>query len=482
MIRIASLMQLGQWCSHRWSRVRLWHPTAGWGRLCFSGWGRQCRDRMFGKPAQGQVRTKSMVWMIVCAWMLGHVPDLAWAGTQPTLGFRFDFGSGAVATGYIPVHPTNAYGSDPGWGFDLDSIVVGYDRGGPTPLLADGVRGMRPFYFSVRVPEGNYRVVVTFGDALAGSTNWVKAESRRVMLGPVVTRPGEFVTAAFTVNVRTAYLPDGRSVRLKPRERDVLHWDDKLTLEFNGAHPAVAALEIVPEPDARTVFLLGDSTVTDQPREPWSSWGQVLPMFFRWGLAVANHAESGESLTSSYRALRVEKVLSQLKPGDYVFVQYGHNDQKERGEGAGPNLNYRTNLIRLVESVRAAGAHPVLVTSMERKAGVTNATHGEYPAAMRRVAGELDVPLIDLNALSVILYRALGTNLDSAFVDGSHHTVYGGYLLARCVVDGIRRAGLDLTNYFIPGLDSFDPATPEPPEAIAIPPSPIRSEVKPDGA
>lgn len=403
-------------------------------------------------------------------------------GTARGLEFRFDFGSGKCAPGHAAVRATDVFEPGRGWGFGLNTTPEDYDRGGPTPLLSDGVTAAQPFYFSVRVPEGNYRVVVTFGDALAGSTNWVKAESRRVMLGPVVTRPGEFVTAAFTVNVRTARLPDGRSVLLKPREQDVLHWDDKLTLEFNGTRPAVAALELVADPEAPTIFLLGDSTVTDQPREPWSSWGQVLPMFFRWGLAVANHAESGESLTSSYRALRVEKVLSQLKPGDYVFVQFGHNDQKERGEGAGPYLNYRTNLMRLVESVRAAGAHPVLVTSMERKAGVTNATHGEYPAAMRAVARELDVPLIDLNAMSVVLYRALGTNLDRAFVDGSHHTVYGGYLLARCVLEGIRRAGLGLTNYFVPGLGVFDPGAPEPPEAVAIPPSPVRSETKPDGS
>ena len=77
-----------------------------------------------------------------------------------------------------------------------------------------------------------------------------------------------------------------------------------------------------------TVFLLGDSTVCDQPAEPWNSWGQMLPRFFKPEIAVANHSESGETVADSLRAQRFEKIFSLMKPGDYLFVQFGHNDMK----------------------------------------------------------------------------------------------------------------------------------------------------------
>lgn len=403
-------------------------------------------------------------------------------GSAADGSWRFDFGSGACAPGWVQVTAKDRYDPVRGWGFDLGCVPEDFAEEGPTDLLSDGVTSEQPFFFSVRVPEGNHRVVVTLGRFGAGSTNWIKAESRRLMVERVVTEPGRFVTVAFTVNVRTPRLPDGRLVRLKAREENVLHWDDKLTLEFSGVRPAVTSVEIEPDPSAPTIFLLGDSTVTDQPEEPWCSWGQILPRFFRCGVAVANHAESGESLTSSLRALRVEKVLSQLKAGDFVFLQYGHNDQKERGEGAGPHGNYRTNLIRVIEAVRVRGAEPVLVTSMERKAGVERPTLGEYPEAMRRVAREWDVPLVDLNRMSVVLYGALGPALDRAFVDGSHHTVYGAYLLARCVVAGIQERGLSVGRYLVLDLGAFDPAQPPGPDRLYVPPSPQRSERRPDGS
>ena len=81
-----------------------------------------------------------------------------------------------------------------------------------------------------------------------------------------------------------------------------------------------------------TIFLLGDSTVCDQPLEPYASWGQMLTRFFGLGVAIANHAESGESLRSSLGAKRLDKILSLIKPGDYLLIQYAHNDEKEKGE------------------------------------------------------------------------------------------------------------------------------------------------------
>ena len=217
------------------------------------------------------------------------------------------------------------------------------DRGCNDALLGDFITSDQPILLSAALPEGNYNVTVVLGDAAGESTNTLKAESRRLMLENMRTARGMFSTNTFTVNIRTPKITGGGAVKLEDREKDYLHWDDKLTLEFNGARPCLAALEIAPAPEAVTVYLAGDSTVTDQPREPWKSWGQMLPRFFQPGVAVANHAESGESFKSSISAHRFDKIFSTIKPGDYLFMQFGHNDGGERFKGTRPRASLRGN-------------------------------------------------------------------------------------------------------------------------------------------
>jgi len=393
--------------------------------------------------------------------------------------YRFDFGPGKVAATYTQVLPAMEYTEPRGYGFDLGSQVQAVNRGGNDPLLGDFVTSDKPFFFSVALPEGNYNVAVTFGDARGASTNTVKVESRRLMLEDVRTVPGKFETRTFTVNVRTPKISTGGEVRLKDREKPYLHWDNKLTIEFNGARPCVAALEIVRATNVITVYLAGDSTVTDQPTEPWNSWGQMLPRFFKPGVAVANHAESGESFKSSIGARRFDKIFSTLQAGDYLFMQFGHNDMKDRAPNA--LSNYKTSLERFVDEARRRHATPVLLTSMERKAGVERDTLGEYPATVRAVAKERGVAIIDLHAMSKILYRALGAELGKAFQDGTHHNNYGSYELARCVVEGIRQNKLGLAKFIADDVAVFDPARPDPVEKFNVPPSPQSDGVKPDG-
>src|ERR671926_35695 len=286
------------------------------------------------------------------------------AGERPSAGaLKFDFGPGKVKDGYRQVLPTTLYTKELGYGFEPGAQVACVDRGGDA-LRGDVCTSSAPFYFSVALPEGNYDVTVTFGDRSNETVTTVKAELRRLMLEEVRTAKGRFETRTFTVNVRTPQLPDGTVVKLKDREKttEAWAWDEKLTLEFNNARPSVAAVEIRRNDRAPTLFLLGDSTVCDQPREPYNSWGQMLTRFFKPGLAVANHAESGESLRSSLGARRLDKVLSLMKPGDYLFIQYGHNDEKEKGAGVGPFTTYKASLKRFVEAARTRGATPVLIT------------------------------------------------------------------------------------------------------------------------
>lgn len=417
------------------------------------------------------LRSKSLA--LACAF-LAATAAAAWA--QP---MKFDFGSGKVAPGFTQILPATVFTAERGYGFDLGSKVVAVDRGGDDALRGDFCTGDGPFFFSVVLPEGNYNVTVTLGDAAGETTSTLKAESRRLMLEKVRTAAGKFETRTFTVNIRRPAIASGGRVRLKEREKDYLHWDDKLTIEFNGARPCVAALEITPAPGAATVWLLGDSTVTDQPHEPWNSWGQMITRFFGPGVALANHAESGESWKSSLGAGRVDKVWSAIKAGDYVFAQFGHNDMKDRAPDA--LATYEGNVERFVDEARKRGATPVLVTSMERKAGVERDTLGDYPKVVREVAARKGIALIDLHATSKVLYRALGADLGRAFQDGTHHNAYGSYELARCIVEGIKAKRLGLAKFLVTDLPPFDPAHPDPVGAFSVPPSPQSSAAKPDG-
>lgn len=390
---------------------------------------------------------------------------------------KFDFGTTNTASGFTAVTPADVFTPEKGYGFDLGFTPEAGDRGG-NAVKGDFVTGEGGFYFSVGLPQGNYDVTVLLGDPAGKSDTSVKAESRRLMLENVATAEGEQLSRKFTVNVRQAEFPGGR-VGLKDREKPYLHWDNKLTLEFNGPRPCVAAIEIVPAPGATTVWLLGDSTVTDQPFEPWNSWGQMFTRFFKPGVAIANQAESGESLGSSLSSRRVAKVEAEMKKGDYVFIQFGHNDMKSKAPDA--LQKYEENLGKLVKSIQGKGGTAVLVTSMERKSGVENDTLAGYPDAVKRVAAKEKAPLIDLHAMSRQLYVGLGGDLNAAFQDGTHHNNYGSYQLAKCVVEGIRNAKLPLATMLADDVSPFDPSKPDPLAEFRYAISPVKDLTKPDG-
>lgn len=397
---------------------------------------------------------------------------------SPASPIKFDFGTTKTDGGFVAVTPADVFTPEKGYGFDLGFQVQAEDRGG-NPVKGDFVTGEGGFYFSVALPQGNYDVTVLLGDPAGKSDTTVKAESRRLMLENVVTADREQVARKFTVNIRRPEYPGGR-VGLKDREKPYLHWDDKLTLEFNGPHPCVAAVEITPAPAATmTVYLLGDSTVTDQPFEPWNSWGQMFTRFFKPGVAISNHAESGESLRSSLAARRVAKVEAEMKKGDYVFIQFGHNDQKSKQPDA--LETFEVSLGTLVREIQARGVTPVLVTSMERKAGVTKDTLAGYPDAMKRVAEKEKATLIDLHAMSRELYVGLGNDLDAAFRDGTHHNDFGSYEIAKCVVEGVRKSKLPLAGFIADDVKPFDPSKPDALADFKYATSPLKDQTKPDG-
>jgi lysophospholipase L1-like esterase len=398
--------------------------------------------------------------------------------------YKFAFAPDKVERGYIGVTPEMSYDKDRGFGFEPGARVQAIDRGGPDALRGGFVTADKPFHFSVAVPEGNYRITLLLGDAKGESATTVKAELRRLMLERVATPAGKFEMRTFVVNVRTPRIAGDGEVRLKDREKiaEKWAWDEKLTLEFNGERPCVCAMEVAPADDVTTVYLLGDSTVCDQPHEPYASWGQMLPRFFGPKVAVANYAESGESLQSSRNARRLDKVLSVLKRGDHLFLQYGHNDMKTVDAAA-----YKAELRRFAAAAKQKGGQVVLVTPMHRRTfqgKVVVNSHKDFPDAVRELAREEGLPLIDLHAMSKTLYEALGPDGSAVLFkagDGTHHNNYGSYQLARCVVEGIKQNKLDLAKLLGDDVQAFDPARPDPFDRFRLPASPSGPGRRPEG-
>ena len=390
------------------------------------------------------------------------------------------FVCGRVKSGSIELTASSLYSAATP-GFDLNSVP----DVAPKSCSSD-----KPFFFSVALPEGSYRVTVILG-AGQPSTTTVWAEARRLMLEKVSVKARASVTRAFDVNLRVPEIAGDvtQRVRLKPREVGNLDWDNKLTLEFNGDRPGFRSLTIEPITEP-TVYLAGDSTVVDQDVEPWAAWGQMLPRFFRPGVVVANHAESGETIRSFETERRLAKVMSLIQRGDYLFIQFGHNDQKPNAVSLD---DYKKLLAEYIAQTRAKGATPVLVTSMNRRtfdaAGKITNSLGGYPDAVREVAAAQRVALIDLNAMSKTLFEAMGPegslkafmhypanafpNQIQAIGDDTHFNTYGAYELARCVVRGIREAKLPLRKFLTKDIPDFDPSKPDPQADFSLPATPI---------
>ena len=156
--------------------------------------------------------------------------------------WKFDLGEGAPAKGYTKVTTNTKFNYTTGFGFDQGSVVRSVKRKGNDPLRCDYITSDKAFYFSVKIPEGNYDVKIILGDKEGSSATTVRAENRRLFLPNIRTRKGEIVEKFFTVHVRDSVIKDSagkavRSVRLKPREISYLHWDNLLTIELMTHSP-----------------------------------------------------------------------------------------------------------------------------------------------------------------------------------------------------------------------------------------------------
>ena len=228
-----------------------------------------------------------------------------------------------------------------------------------------------------------------------------------------------------------------------------------------------------------TIAMIGDSTMANKPdpnTNPERGWGQLLNIFFNENVTVKNFAVNGRSTKSFIDEARWDAVLKELKPGDYVFIQFGHNDQKNKDPKryTNPYTGYRRNLVKYVNDTRAKGGIPILFSSIVRRNfneyGVLEDTHGVYPFIVRDVAEKLNVPFVDLQLKSEDLVLSLGLEKSKELYmwiepgkykmypngkqDNTHFTEKGAIEMARLAVEGLKENKVELTRFLKESADN----------------------------
>jgi DNA sulfur modification protein DndE len=223
-----------------------------------------------------------------------------------------------------------------------------------------------------------------------------------------------------------------------------------------------------------TVFLTGDSTCANKPVDdnPERGWGQLIPKYFTDEISIQNHAVNGRSTKSFISEHRWDTVLSRLPEGDYVMIQFGHNDEKleDSTRSAPAHTLYKENLIRFIKDTRSKGAYPILITPVMRRkfdeAGKFVDQHGDYPGVVKEVGAMLNVPVVDLHKSSEALIVKEGVenskrlflnippnhfkNYKGKEEDNTHFSEYGAASIASLVCQGIKELKLPLASYLRP--------------------------------
>ena len=331
---------------------------------------------------------------------------------------------------------------------------------------------------------GNYDVTINLGTGKGPCANYVKFMGRRLAIDRTEVKEGETKAVTFTARVPGPYTT---------RKGDA-DSNKRLIIEMfsNAPQSDMPVFEplVVPNPKARTIYLCGDSTVTDQRNEPWGSWGQILPAFVRQGWSVSNFARSGLALRTFEGEGRLTRILEHLKKDDWVVIQFGHNDQKIKGEE--PENGYTRRLNEWIDKITVKGAFVVLVTPVERRRfDEKTGEHGEktlagYAEAVKSVAAAKGVPVIDLNDASYRMHAKMGAKGSMKIqcnnrgkIDNTHHNVYGAYEMARIVAAEL--AGIPVVKEAIrEGYRSFNPENPD--ADPKIPPSGKTDYTKPEGS
>ncbi len=317
-----------------------------------------------------------------------------------------------------------------------------------------------PLCFKAEVPhQGNYRVTVAICAEEPLRNALIFTGRRRLgFMGDIpACVPGDAAarspktghgdspfTRTFAVNV----------CDIVPRGRTQSSEDKTIDIAIVADRPRISGIRIE-EVSCPAIYLTGDSTVTDQiaeypyaPGDCYSGWGQMLSAYLNGEAAVSNHAHSGLTTDSFRNEGHYTIVRRFIRPGDFYFMQFGHNDQKlEELKARG---RYRQNLLRYIKECRDAGAYPVIVTSLARNTWKGNGDAyndllAEYAESCLETGEQENVPVLDLHGLSVEFIKKKGMEAAKAYFhpgDYSHSNDYGAYLFAGMAADEIvRRCG-----------------------------------------
>jgi len=218
------------------------------------------------------------------------------------------------------------------------------------------------------------------------------------------------------------------------------------------------------------IFMIGDSTMANKPEKaiPENGWGQVLHYFFNDSVVVDNHARNGRSSKSFINEGRWKKVITQVQKGDYVIIQFGHNDEKkDTARHTEPFGSYKVNLKKYIEETREKGGIPILCTSIVRRHftedGTLKDSHGDYIVAARQVAKETGVYFIDMEAKTRKLETEMGPEKSKllhlffengtyprrpkALKDNTHLSQFGAFSVAGLAVEGMKEQNMPVVKY-----------------------------------
>jgi fibronectin type 3 domain-containing protein/lysophospholipase L1-like esterase len=369
-------------------------------------------------------------------------------------GFKFDFGPGTTEAGYTQVEAATGYSAAGKFGFTDTAVTSGVDRGTGDALRSDFVQAQGSS-FLVDLPNGDYTVKLIAGDA-AEATNIAITAEKMAKVQMTDKAAGQYLEMEFPIS-----LVDGQ-----------------LNLDFSGTAAKINSLIIAARaPRAAAtdpgIYLAGDSTVQtyDAGYVPQAGWGQMIDRFFDDKVAFRNHAIGGRSSKNFISQGRLDEILRVINPGDYLMVQFGHNDATFGVDDryASP-ADYKEYLRTYVHGAKQRGATPVLVTPVGRRdfdeaTGKFNVSFPEYVAKMQELATEENVALVDLSALSRSYYDAIGPedtksvflhvdagvypNRPTGTVDNTHFQEYGAIQIARLIAGRVKQLSVPLASHVL---------------------------------
>lgn len=366
----------------------------------------------------------------------------ALGGTVATGGSQAT--GGAIATGGSPsTGGSRATGGATAMG---GTTAAGGNNGGcgsPValdPSLLSNCTGTSPITCKLAAPNGNWDVTLELGDPAAAGSSRVSSETRHYENNETATAAGVFSSLTFTANVRAEVHDGGQSAP-----------GNILDILIDGSAPKLHGIGIRSAPCAITIFIASDSTVCDWVQSNTSAlppdetgWGQELSLYMKPGVSVANYADSGETASSFYTKF-FPAARTAMKAGDYLFIQFGHNDMKNTTDVA----NYAANLTKYVNDAKAKGAIPVIFSPVSRAGGsAADPGFNGLDQVALTTADSLGVAKIDLTSLSRAYYQTVPNFSSTLFVSGgTHFSEKGAIGVAGVVANAIKTSSLGISSY-----------------------------------